>query len=158
MKAKGIEEMLVRTRSVKINDPGELFAAWAFDIQPHHYFAFGVEHKQFVKNKIPYLAWAKMDPPVYSFEVGDIFYLRGGSREFIQVAADWDAFRLEVHQGSVSSATPRIGYLVQPMELAVWLRTGLKPETCRQLDQSESQAGLLQWQLVEKAISSSAPG
>lgn len=157
MRSKNTEELQVRTRSVKIDDPLELFATWAFDIQRHQYSAFGVEHKQFVKNKVPYLAWAKMEPPVYSFEVGDLFYQRGGSRKFLQVAADWDAFRLEVHQGAVSSEASRVGFLVQPMELAVWLRTGFKPDTCRQLDVSESQAGLLQWQLVEKASPSQTP-
>lgn len=150
MTPKSTEEKPVRTRSVKIDDPGSLFATWAFDIQRHQYSAFGVEHKQFVKNKVPYLAWAKMDPPVYSFEVGDLFYHRNGSRVFLQVAADWDAFRLEVHQGVTSSEAPRVGFLVRPAELEVWLRTGFKPDVCRQIDVSESQAGLLQWQLVEK--------
>jgi len=156
MTLKGTEEKPVRNRSLKINDPGEIFATWAFDIQRHHYSAFGVEHKQFVKNKVPYFAWAKMDPPAYSFEVGDLFYHRIESGTFLQIAADWDAFRLEVHQGIASSETPRVGFLVQPVELEVWLRTGVKPDTCRQIDISESQAGLLQWQLIAKTSPSQA--
>jgi hypothetical protein len=157
MTLKSTEEKPERTRSVKIDDPTELFATWAFDIQRHQYSAFGVEHKQFVKNKARYLAWAKMDPPVYSFEVGDVFYHRHQSAVFLQVAADWDAFRLEVHQGLISSPAPRVGFLVQPVELEVWLRTGIRPDTCRQIDISESQAGLLQWQLVEKTNPIHAP-
>lgn len=144
-------ESPLRTRAVKIEDPAREFAEWTFDIQRHHYSVFGVEHKQFFKNKVPYLSWAKMEPPVYSFEVGDVFYLRSDSRVFLQVAADWDAVRLEIHRGGVGLDVPRVAYLAQPTELTTWLRTGLKPDSCRQIDISESQAGMLQWQLVAKS-------
>lgn len=146
----------LRTKSIKIDDPAAEFADWAYAIPEHHYATFGVRYQQFMKNKTPYFSWAKIVPPPLPFIVGDVFYLRRDESNFIQVAADWDALRLEVHCGLVGTNTPRKAFLALPIELSDWLRSGVKPETCRQIDFSESQAGLLQWQLLEKTSPPSA--
>lgn len=139
-----------RAKSIKIDDPAEEFADWAYAIPEHHYAIFGVRYQQFMKDKVPYFSWAKSVPPPLAFIVGDVFHLRSDESTFIQVAADWDALRLEVHCGLVGINIPRKAFLALPHELSDWLKSGLKPESCRQLDFSESQAGLLQWQLLEK--------
>lgn len=143
----------LRAKSIKIDDPASEFSDWEYDIPEHHYATFGVRYQQFMKNKIPYFSWAKAVPPPLSFMVGDVFHLRRDESNFIQVAADWDAFRLEVHCGLVGFNAPRNAFLALPVELSDWLKSGVKPEGCRQLDFSESQAGLLQWQLLEKTDS-----
>jgi hypothetical protein len=140
----------LRTKSIKVGDPAAEFAEWAYAIPEHHYATFGVRYQQFMKNKVPYFSWAKAVPPPLTFIVGDVFYLRRDECNFIQVAADWDAFRLEVHCGLVGINVPRKAFLALPSELSDWLKGGVKPESCRQIDFSESQAGLLQWQLLEK--------
>lgn len=149
-------EKELRTKSIKIDDPAAEFADWAYAIPAHHYATFGVRYQQFMKNKVPYFSWAKVVPPPLPFIVGDVFYLRRDESNFIQVAADWDALRLEVHSGFVGTNIPRKAFLALPSELSDWLRSGVKPETCRQIDFSESQAGLLQWQLLKKTNPPSA--
>lgn len=139
-----------RAKSVKIDDPSAEFARWAYSVLEHHYATFGVRYQEFKRNKIPYFSWAKTEPPLLSFIVGDVFYLRHADSKFLQVAADWDALRLEVHSGIVSSNVPREAFLARPHELAEWLMSGERPSSCRQLDVSESQADLLQWQLMGK--------
>lgn len=146
----------LRTKSIKIDNPAAEFADWAYAIPEHHYATFGVRYQQFMKNKVPYFSWAKTVPPPLPFIVGDVFHLRRDESNFIQVAADWDALRLEVHCGLVGINVPRKAFVALPSELSDWLKSGVKPESCRQLDFSESQAGLLQWQLLEKTNPPSA--
>jgi hypothetical protein len=106
-----------RTKSIKIDDPAEEFADWAYAIPEHHYAIFGVRYQQFMKDKVPYFSWAKSVPPPRAFIVGDVFHLRSDESTFIQVAADWDALRLEVHCGLVGINVPRLrpaGNLISP--------------------------------------------
>ena len=136
-----------RNISKKVQDPKEFFACWKFDIPPHHFATLGVTFRQFVKNKKPYRAWATMDPPENDFCVGDIFYDKADPFHFIQVAAETDAFRLEVHEGRQDPSPSIDGYIVTIAGLRRWLESGERENNLPTVDTGTSKAGLLAWRL-----------
>lgn len=136
-----------RNVSKKVPDPVAHFAHWRFDIPAHHFETLGITYRQFVKNKKPYRAWASMDPPESDFCVGDIFYDRTDPCHFIQVAAEFDAFRLEVHEGRISPSPSIDGYIVTIDDLRHWLESGERKPNLTKVDTGTSKAGLMAWRL-----------
>lgn len=136
---------VTRATSDKIADPVEHFSTWYFSIPSHFFEILGVTHRQFVKNKIPYYSWATTNPPVYQFESGYIFYAKHSNAEYLQIASDWDAFKIEVHHKTLT--THYIAYALSENDLRLWLETGTVPASAIQLDPSQSKSGLLSWRL-----------
>lgn len=139
-----------RSRSVKIEDPQAYFANWVFSIEPHHYETLGLGFREFIKDKKPSWSWAVMEPPQYCFEIGYVFYDAQNSAHFLQVAADWDALHLEVHEGLKGVERGRFAFAVTELGLSVWLRTGVRPTGLVQLDIPSSKAGLLAWEIASQ--------
>ncbi len=118
---------------------------------PHHYETLGVTYKQFVKNKLPYWSWASMNPPECTFRLGDLFYSNEDPAHFLQIAGEWDAFRVEVHEGWAAANSSRQGYAITIEEMMDWLKTGVRSNEWKPLDVGTSKAGLLAWQLRQAA-------
>jgi len=138
----------IRSRSIRIEDPASMFVDWKYRIDKHHYESLGLVYRQFVKDKRPYFAWAQMNPIEYIFETGYLFYENNDSSKFLQVAADWDAFRIEVHAGILTMQKSRQAYAVTAQEFAEWLKTGAIPPEAKLLDFSSSKAGLMAWEIA----------
>lgn len=136
-----------RSKSVKIEDPVTYFAGWAFRIDAHHYETLGLGYRQFMKDKRPTWSWAVMEPIEYCFEVGYIFHNVENPKRYLQIAADWDAFHIEVHEGFSNLEKSRKAFAVRTQELAEWLKTGIRPRNVKSLDIPSSKAGLLAWQI-----------
>lgn len=147
----------VRAKSLKIENPAHRFIDWEFQIDQHHYESLGLTYRQFIKDKKPYFKWAAMEPPEYSFQVGYVFYGAKDNKKFLQVASDWDAFRIEVHAGLVGSEKSRNAYAVTSGELADWLRTGEIPSSAVAVDMPASKSGILAWELSRSAPTLEAP-
>lgn len=137
-----------RPRSIQIADPASLFVNWKYRIDKHHYESLGLTYRQFIKNKKPYYAWVQMSPIEYVFKRGYIFYQDGDSSIFLQVAADWDAFRIEVHSGTVKNQKIRHAYAVAINDFADWLKTGIVPADAKLLNTALSKAGFLAWEIT----------
>ena len=140
---------VIRGRSVKIEDPKAYFADWAFAIEPHHYETLGLGYREFVKDKKPVWSWAVMEPIEYWFEVGYAFFDIGNPAHFLQVAADWDALHIEVHEGFTGIENARAAFAITADSLSTWLRTGVRPPDLTQLDIPSSKAGRLAWQIAK---------
>ncbi len=138
------------------------FDLWAFDIQPQHWSAFGVSLGKFTEEMEPhidaetgstspknqtYQAWSRAHH-WYDFHVGDVFYSRSDKTVYLQGADLRDAENLEIHQGLVGKIGTRKAYLAQSEQFAYWLKTGLRPDALQPIDQGNSRAGLLAWQLT----------
>lgn len=140
----------MRTKSVKIPDPTAYFSDWHYRIDKHHFETLGVVLRQFVKDKIPYNSYAAQSPPDYQFFQGYIFYKSADLAHYLQVAAEWDSFRVEVHEGCPDGALSGLfGYVVTLPDFAEWLRTGKRPISHTKVDTASSKGGLLAWRLKE---------
>lgn len=141
-----------RAASIKIPDPVAHFADWHFAIDDYHYGTLGVELKTFVSKKVPYLSYAMMTPPDYSFCQGYIFYSRVEPNHFLQVGAEQGLSGLEVFEGWTDRpACEAAGWLTTASGLAHWLKVGTRPETCREMDFAQSKSGLMAWRLIKPA-------
>lgn len=136
-----------RARSEKIIDPTAYFSSWFFRIDSHHFEILGMSYKKFMKNKTPYWAWSKMNPIEYRFQQGYIFYARDDSNHFLQVVADWDSFKIEVHEGRATGDSLRHACAIGADEFADWLKTGRQPLQSLKLDTANSKAGILAWHI-----------
>lgn len=141
----------IRSRSTRIEDPASIFINWKYRIDKHHYESLGLVYRQFMKDKRPYFAWAQMNPTEYIFGTGYIFYEYNDSSRFLQVAADWDAFRIEVHAGIMTLQKSR-AYAVTTQEFAEWLQTGAIPSEAKPLDFASSKAGLMAWEIARDPL------
>lgn len=140
----------VPTRSIgKIVDPAAYFSNWFFRIDPHHYETLGLSYKRFMQNRSPYLSWSKMIPTEFRFQKGHVFYAHNDSSHFLQVAADWDSFKIEVHEGRAVEGNLRDAFAINHDDLAVWLQTGQPGVNPIVLDRSTSKAGLLAWRIKQ---------
>ncbi len=92
-----------------------------------------------------------MNPTEYIFGTGYIFYEYNDSSRFLQVAADWDAFRIEVHAGIMTLQKSR-AYAVTTQEFAEWLQTGAIPSEAKPLDFASSKAGLMAWEIARDPL------
>lgn len=139
----------VRSRSVKLATPEGVFNGWAYRVGRHHFAAFGVAMREFQDAGKKVLRWSIMEPRMYAFEVGDMYYLASSSdRVHLQVAAVWPDGRLEVHQGEwfVPSRSAR---LVTPAGFAQWLELGTPPAEAELVLKGASKAGALAYQLPQ---------
>ena len=146
-----------RSQSVRIEDPVSVFIEWKYRIDKHHYESLGLVYRQFMKDKRPYYSWVQMDPIEYVFKREYIFYEDGDFSNFLQVAADWDAFRIEVHVGSMKIQKKRQAYVVTINDFADWLKTGIIPIGAKSLDTGTSKSGFLAWEIESSSIRSSVP-
>lgn len=147
----------IRSRSVRVEDPAVVFINWKYRIDKHHYESLGFVYRQFMKSKKPYYAWARMNPIEYIFETVYIFYEGIDSSKFLQVVADWDAFRIEVHAGGDTMQKSRKAYAVTIHEFAEWLKTGAVPAEAKPLDISSSKAGLMAWEIARSPVDAQLP-
>lgn len=140
----------LRSRSVKVKSPDSLFVGWAYSVFSHHYPTFGVAKREFQKEGKKTLQWSILEPRVYSFEVGDIYYLAAApERVFLQVAAMWPDGRLEVHSGEWYRPG-RSAQLVTAAGFAQWLQHGAPPEGAEPVFKGLSKAaGPLAYQLPQ---------
>lgn len=129
-----------------------MFIDWIYRIDKHHYESLGLVYRQFMKDKRPYFAWAQMNPIEYIFETGYIFHENNDSSKFLQVVADWDAFRIEVHVGYTAIKNSRKAYTVTAQEFAEWLKTGALPAEAKPLDFASSKAGLMAWEIARDSL------
>lgn len=142
----------IRSRSIRIEDPATLFINWKYRIDKHHYESLGLVYRQFMRDRKPYFSWAHMNPIEYIFETGYIFYEDNDSSKFLQVVADWDAFRIEVHVGYMTMKKSRQAYAVTTQEFAEWLQTGAIPSEAKPLDFASSKAGLMAWEIARDPL------
>ena len=141
----------MREKTKKIPNPGQHFAAWHYRIDKHHHETLGVTLREFMLNKKPYNAWAIQQPPEYQFCQGYTFYADGMPGKFLQIAAELDAFTVEVHEGWPGQMPARVmGFQVAISDLANWLETGDRPPNCTRVDIAASKGGLMAWQLAEQ--------
>lgn len=142
---------MAHSKSIKIDDPAAYFTGWHYTIEKHHFETLGVTLRNFVKNKVSYSSYAIDSPPNYQFLQGYIFYNVSDSSRFLQIAAEVDLSRVEVHSGRLHDPENTIlGYAVSVRDCATWLRTGELPARHKTVDVATSKGGLLAWQLVEK--------
>ena len=141
-----------RSKSIKVADPVAYFSSWAYRIDQHHYETLGLGYRQFMKDKKPTWSWAIMEPVEYRFETGYIFYDGKDPEKYLQIAADWDAFHIEVHEGLANQQKSRRAYAVTTHDLSEWLKSGVKPDSCKQLDMPQSKAGILAWEIANESI------
>lgn len=140
-----------RSKSIKIADPTAFFADWAFRIEPHHYETLGLGFRMFMKEKKASWSWAIMEPIEYWFSTGYVFYDAKNSAHFLQVAADWDATHIEVHEGSMEVKRGRSAFAVTEHAFSHWLKTGVRPTDLKPLDIPTSKAGLLAWEIANQS-------
>lgn len=138
----------MRAKSIKITDPAVYFSEWHYRIDKHHFETLGVVLREFVRNKIPYTSYAAQSPPDYQFFPGYIFYKSADSSHYLQVAAEFDSFRIEVHEGRIHESSAGVfGYVVTLSDFAEWLHTGKRPISHTSVDTASSKGGLLAWRL-----------
>lgn len=139
--------MASRARSRIIEDPAKAVQGWAFLISRSHLTSIGISQRTFVRNKAPYIAWARDIPPRPSFNEGDIFYKAGQPvpRSCLQVVAVTGQ-QLDVHL--VGLAAPgRRGYRISESELLQWLEFGVDTTNHVQLQRGEGRGGIFSWLL-----------
>ncbi len=108
--------------------PWSYFHGWAYTVVRAHWQAFGVELREFMKNKAPFTAYAISVPPRYDFHEGDVFHHQSDG-SYIQVVAVNDT-HVEAHYGLVGREDiNHAGFVLPPAMLEQWLRTGEMPPT-----------------------------
>lgn len=143
------------SQTVKVEDPVRYFSTWHFEIGRHHWATFGMCLRDYTRKDDDgeaetYQAWG-VDPLLgFNFQVGDMFYPKGKTREeFVQVAFNTEDGELEVHHGKFQMRGMRRGYVASYEQLAFWLETGVRPKTLTPVFRGNSRAGLLAWELPE---------
>lgn len=136
-----------RRKSKRVNDPFDFFSSWSYNIGRHHFKYLGMEFRDFVVNKKTQSSWAIWWPLSAEIPEGTLFYQKHDGSKFLQVLADWDAFRVEVHEGDVSIPNSIYGWAIKHAQLTEWLSSGLRPFDAIPVDLSNSKSGIIAWQL-----------
>jgi hypothetical protein len=136
-----------RPKSIKINNPSNVFAHWCYRIERQHYSALGLEYRTFMLGKKPTPSWALWAEPDYEFAEGTTFHHSKEQGKFIQTYGAWDAFRLEVHQGIVGIELNRTAWAMTRLQLVTLLNAGTVDPGCIELNFSSSKSGLAAWQI-----------
>lgn len=137
-----------RRKSRKLADPESYFKDWAYQVGREHFSLLGVEYMVFMERRKPVPSWAIWEPIEFECLEGSIFYRRDNPSLFLQIFNVWDAFRVEVHEGSYGVVNKRMAWAVAPKDVLIWLETGVRSESAFPIDVANSRSGLMAWQIT----------
>lgn len=139
-------------------DPIQYVAGWHFGIRREQLPAIGITRREYVDKATQAIArkqataagmapadvrrirrtyWAHVigSPPRLDFHEGDLFEARG--RSYAQVVKVLDATLLEAHH---IKAKYRTAYQISASDFVIWLKSGARPATARQIWAYESKS------------------